>query len=310
MIDKIRGGSIAVLIPCMNEEVTVGNVIQEVKSVLPASADIYVYDNNSTDSTFDAALKSGAIVRSEPKQGKGNVIRRMFSDVDADVYVLVDGDMTYDVSNLANAISLLCDNNLDMVTGVRHSEAKIGYRFGHRLGNYVLTKVAKLFFGHGVTDMLSGYRVLSKRLVKTFPADSKGFEVETELSIYSLSMRLPIDEIYVAYKDRPQNSASKLKTYRDGFRVLSTILNLVRRERPLFFFGFMSMLSFALGLGLFYPVFEDFLVTNKVDRLPTAILSMGLVLISIISLVAGLLLDSVANARNELRRLQYLKLSC
>jgi glycosyltransferase involved in cell wall biosynthesis len=296
---------VAVLIPCFNEEVAIQHVLRDFRSVLPA-AQLYVYDNNSRDRTVACARAGGAIVRSETMQGKGHVIRRMFSDVEADVYVLVDGDNTYQAAAAPHMIRLLLDQSLDMVIGRRVAVASGAYRPGHRLGNRVLTGVVAGVFGRRTHDMLSGYRVFSRRFVKSFPALSRGFEIETELTVHALELRLPIADFDTDYFDRMPGSKSKLSTFRDGIRILATIGALVKEERPMQFFGLMSLLLALLSLGLIYPVFLDYLRTGLVPRFPTAILSAAIMIAAILSFFSGLILDSVTHGRREMKRLAYL----
>ena len=267
---------------------------------------IYVYDNNSTDNTVEEAHRSGAIVKYEPIQGKGSVVRRMFSDVDADVYLLVDGDMTYDSKAASSMVSKLLENNLDMVTGVRISEDENTYRFGHRFGNKLLTSIVKNIFGARVSDMLSGYRVFSRRFVKTFCANSSGFEIETELSVHALTMRMPIDEIDTKYFARPEGSQSKLNTYKDGLKILRVIFELVRDEKPLAFFGSFAFIFILISFILANPIISNFLDTGLVPRLPTVVLIVGLSISGLLSLGVGLILDSVSKSRREAKRLAYL----
>jgi glycosyltransferase involved in cell wall biosynthesis len=296
---------IAVLIPCYNEAVAIPKVVADFRAALP-QATIYVYDNNSHDGTMAAAAAAGALVRSETLQGKGNVVRRMFADVQADIYVLVDGDDTYQASAAPAMVRMLVDGQLDMVTGVRITEIAAAYRRGHRTGNALLTGLVRRVFGNRVSDMLSGYRVFSRRFVKSFPALVSGFETETEFTVHALELRMPLGEMEIAYKDRPAGSASKLRTYTDGIRILRTILVLVKDERPLPFFASAGLLFLLLGLGLSVPVVVDYLSTGLVPRLPTAVLSTALVLLAFLSMVCGLVLDSVARSRRELKRLAYL----
>ena len=297
---------IAVLIPCYNEEQTVSQVIKDCQKYLP-QADIYVYDNNSTDNTAAVAAKAGAIVRSENRQGKGNVVRRMFSDIDADIYVMTDGDATYDISAVPALIQTLEDEKLDMVIGARTETDEACYRSGHRFGNRLLTKIVELFLRHKLNDMLSGLRVFSKRYAKTFPAVSRGFEIETELTVYALSRRLPIKEVPTTYFARPQGSVSKLSTYKDGIRILKTIAYLIKEERPLLFFGLIGAAFFICGLTIAVPVIAEYLQTGLVPRFPTAFLASSLMICALISLLIGLVLDSVVNLKKELSRDHYLK---
>lgn len=297
---------IAVLIPCYNEEKTISQVIDDCKNYLP-NANIYVYDNNSNDKTVEYAIKQGAIVRYENRQGKGNVVRRMFADIDADIYVMIDGDATYDISSIPNLIKILEDENLDMVVGVRQEIEQSCYRIGHRSGNKVLTKIVEIFLNYKLKDMLSGLRVFSKRYVKTFPAESKGFEIETELTIYALSRRLPIKEVETKYFSRPEGSFSKLSTYKDGGRILKTIALLIKEECPLLFFSLVAFVIFVVGLSISVPIFIEFKQTGLVPRFPTAILASGLMVCSLISFFIGVVLDTVVKAKKEISRINYLK---
>ncbi|MGI4830401.1 MAG: glycosyltransferase family 2 protein, partial [Janthinobacterium lividum] len=265
-----------------------------------------VYDNNSTDRTVEVAQAAGAVVGREPLQGKGNVIRRMFSDIEADVYVLVDGDDTYEAGSAAPMIEMLLVDGLDMVTGTRVTKIQAAYRLGHRFGNTLLTKMVASVFGNRVSDMLSGYRVFSRRFVKSFPALSSGFETETEFTIHALELRMPLGELQTPYRDRGKDSTSKLNTYRDGVRILLTIVSLIKDQRPLQFFFWLAMVLGALGVGLSIPIFIEFHRTHLVPRFPTAILSMGLVLLAFILVVCGLILDSVSRGRKEAKRMIYL----
>ena len=296
---------VAVLVPCYNEEVAVGSVVRDFAAALP-EATIYVYDNNSSDHTVERARSAGAVVRTEKLQGKGNVIRRMFGDIEADVYVLVDGDDTYHAASAPLMISLLCEEQLDMVSGARVTRIAAAYRFGHRFGNKLLTGIAARVFGDRIRDMLSGYRVFSRRFVKSFPALTSGFETETELTVHALELCMPIAEVETPYKERPAASASKLRTFRDGFRILRAILVLVKQERPLPFFGAIGALLVLLGGGLAWPVVVTYLHTGLVPRLPTAVLSMGLVLLACLSFTCGLVVDTVTLGRREAKRLRYL----
>jgi glycosyltransferase involved in cell wall biosynthesis len=296
---------IAVLIPCYNEEVAIPRVVAAFRSALPEAA-VYVYDNNSRDRTAEAASAAGATVRRETMQGKGHVVRRMLADVEADVYVLVDGDDTYDAADAQAMIRLLLEDRLDMVTGVRVTDAAAAYRPGHRFGNRLLTGVVRAIFGDRITDMLSGYRVFSRRFAKSFPALAAGFETETEFTVHALELRMPVGELRTRYRERPPGSQSKLNTWRDGFRILRAIGLLVRRERPLPFFALVALALALLGIGLSVPVFQTYLATGLVPRLPTAVLSTGLVLLSFLSLACGLILDTVTRGRLEAKRIAYL----
>jgi len=298
---------VAVLIPCYNEAAAIPAVVRDFRAELPGAA-IYVYDNNSRDGTAAAAREAGAIVRTERLQGKGHVIRRMFADIEADAYVLVDGDDTYSAASSPAIVRLLLDQGLDMVNGTRVSEVNAAYRRGHRFGNAALTGLVAWVFGGGVSDMLSGYRVFSRRFVKSFPASSRGFEAETELTVHALELRMPIGEVATPYKERPAGSVSKLHTYSDGLRILRAIFVLVKEERPLQFFASAAAVQMTLAFGLAAPVFADYVSTGLVPRLPTAVLSTGVVLLAFLSLTCGLILDSVTHGRKELKRLSYLSI--
>lgn len=296
---------IAVIIPCYNEEVAIPRVVGAFRAALPL-ARIYVFDNNSSDATVTVAGNAGAEVRRETQQGKGQVIRRAFADIEADIYVLVDGDDTYDAGAAPRMVRMLVEQRLDMVTGAQITDIAAAYRPGHRFGNRLLTGLVQSVFGNRISDMLSGYRVFSRRFVKSFPALSTGFEIETEFSVHALELRMPVGEIATSYRERPAGSASKLHTIRDGLRILRTILVLVKEERPLAFFSVCSVAFLLAGIGLGVPVVLTFLATGLVPRLPTAVLAMGLVLISVLSLSCGLILNSVARGRKEMKRLAYL----
>lgn len=298
---------IAVILPCYNEEHAIGQVVRDFKQSLP-TATIYVYDNNSKDRTKEIAAENGAIVRDEPRQGKGNVVRRMFSDIDADVFVLADGDDTYDAAAAPELIRKLLDGPLDMVTGRRIAQAQKAYRRGHRFGNKALTKLVQMFFGVGTDDMLSGYRVMSRRFVKSFPALSLGFEIETELTVHALELRMPIADHPTKYKERPPGSVSKLSTIKDGLRIGFTIIRMLKAERPLMFFSIIGALFAALSVILMVPVLLEYFETGLVPRFPTAILSGFLMIAALISLANGLILDSVTLGRREFKRLAYLNL--
>ena len=300
---------IAVLIPCYNEEVAISHVVGAFRAAVPG-ATVYVYDNNSRDRTREVAAAAGAVVRREPLQGKGNVIRRMFADIDADAYVLVDGDDTYDAAAAPQMIDLLLAERLDMVTGLRATEADAtgAYRPGHRFGNMALTGMVRWIFGDRIGDMLSGYRVFSRRFVKSFPALASGFETETEFTVHALELRLPVGEVRTRYKERPEGSISKLSTWRDGFRILRTIGRLVQRERPLAFFSTVASLLFAAAVGIAVPLIATYLETGLVPRFPTAILATGLAILASLSFTCGLILDTVTRGRQEAKRMAYLAL--
>jgi glycosyltransferase involved in cell wall biosynthesis len=296
---------IAVILPCYNEEVAIAKVVADFRAALP-NAVIYVFDNNSKDNTRAIAEAAGAVVRTERQQGKGHVVARAFADVEADVYVMVDGDDTYDATAAPEMVDMLLRERLDMVTGIRVTDIQAAYRRGHRFGNLMLTGAVRTVFGDRITDMLSGYRVFSRRFVKSFPAMAQGFETETEFTVHAMELSMPLGEFKTAYRERPPGSASKLRTYVDGMRILRTIMMLVKNERPLEFFGIAAalLMLFALALGL--PVVFEFLETQLVPRLPRAVLAVGIVLLSFLSLSNGLVLASVARGRKELKRLAYL----
>lgn len=296
---------IAVLLPCHNEETAVPGVVRGFNASLPG-AEVYVFDNNSTDSTVSLAQSAGAWVRHIPMQGKGNVVRRAFADVDADVYVLADGDGTYDAAAAPALVARLIHDGLDMVVGLRSTTEQAAYRSGHRLGNRLLTRCVSMLFGRSFEDMLSGYRVFSRRYVKSFPAHSTGFEIETELTVHALQLRMPVAEVGTAYRSRPDGSASKLSTFRDGFRILATILGLFQAERPLAFFSLGSAICMVVSLLLAIPLFETYLQTGLVPRFPTAILCAALAVLSSVLLACGLILDTVTRGRIELKRMAYL----
>ena len=307
MGDEFKGIEIAVLVPCYNEEVAIGRVVRDFRAALPG-AKIHVYDNASTDRTAQAAAEAGAIVGFEPFPGKGNVMRRMFSDIDADVYVLVDGDDTYDAAAAPQLVRELLDRQLDMVNAARVTDIERAYRFGHRFGNRLLTRLVQVIFGKQFDDMLSGYRVFSRRFVKSFPAISNGFEIETELTVHAMELRMKTAEVPTRYKDRPAGSASKLNTIRDGLRILRMIATLVKEERPLAFFGAMFLVLTMLSLGLAMPIVLEFMRTGFVPRLPTAVLSVGIMLAAVLSMACGLILDTVTHSRREIKRLAYLEI--
>jgi glycosyltransferase involved in cell wall biosynthesis len=296
---------IAVLVPCYNEEQSIVRVIEGFRAALP-HAPIYIYDNNSTDKTVEVAAQAGAVVRRESHQGKGHVVRRMFTDVEADIYVLVDGDATYDAPSVRSMIDRLLEDRLDMVVGARVDRDHTAYRRGHRTGNRLLTRFVTLVFGRAFTDILSGYRVFSRRFVKSFPVLSGGFEIETELTVHALELELPVAEIQTPYYSRGEGSTSKLHTWRDGFRILWTILRLLRSERPFQFFSSIAAVLAATAVYIMIPVFSTFMKTGLVPRLPTAVLATGLMLAAALSFTSGLILDTVTRGRRELKLLAYL----
>lgn len=298
---------VAVMVPCLNEEAAIAKVVTDFRAALP-DATIFVYDNGSSDRTIEVARQAGAIVRKEPLKGKGNVMRRMFADIDADVYVLVDGDNTYHAASAPTLIERLVNENLDMVNGAREEKSEQAYRAGHRFGNKVLTGLVAWFFGERFNDMLSGYRIMSRRFVKSFPALASGFEIETELTVHALQLRLPIAEVMTPYRERPPASSSKLRTIPDGIRIMRLIIRLVREERPLEFFSTIATLFAIISIALGIPVVFQYLETGQVPRLPTAVLSMGMMLLSFLSLTCGLVLATVTRGRIEAKRLQYLNI--
>jgi glycosyltransferase involved in cell wall biosynthesis len=302
---KLEALDIAVLIPCCNEEATIGKVVREFRAALPPAV-VYVYDNNSADRTVDVARAAGAVVRSEALQGKGNVVRRMFGDVEADVYLLVDGDDTYDAASASMLVRSLVEGEFDMVNAARVATSDRAYRHGHRRGNLVLTRMVGMIFGHRLNDMLSGYRVLSRRFVKSFPALSFGFEIETELTVHALELRMPVREVSIPYKERPIGSASKLNTFRDGLRILRTIGFLIKEERPLPFFTLFFVILAGGSLVLAWPIVIEFIETGLVPRFPTAVLASGMMLLAFLSLACGLILDTVTLGRREIKRMWYL----
>lgn len=296
---------IAVLLPCYNEETAIAQTIAGFRAALP-DARIYVYDNNSRDRTIEVARAAGAIVRSERIQGKGNVVRRMFADVDADIYVMADGDATYDAASAPVLVARVLEEQLDMVVGARVTQADAAYRRGHKMGNALLTGMLARLFGRSFTDILSGYRVFSRRFVKSFPVLSAGFEIETEISVHALELKMPVAEIETPYFARPEGSESKLSTYSDGFRILRTIIQLYRIERPVLFFGSIGAVLGGIAVALAIPLIITYLHTHLVPRFPTAILVTGLVILASLNVFAGLILDTVVRGRREVRRLAYL----
>jgi hypothetical protein len=298
---------IAVILPCFNEELSIAPTVAAFRAALPDAA-IYVYDNNSVDRTIEKAREAGAIVRSERMQGKGHVVRRMFADIEADIYVMADGDATYDAAAAPTLVRRLVEEQLDMVVGARQSEIEAAYRRGHRMGNAVLTGLLTRLFGRSFSDILSGYRVFSRRFVKSFPVLSSGFEIETEISVHALELRMPVAEHVTAYAARPEGSVSKLSTWRDGWRILNTILTLFRVERPMLFFGAIGGVLALLALILAEPLIVTYAQTGLVPRLPTAVLVTGLMILAFLNGFCGLILDTVVRGRREVRRLAYLAL--
>jgi len=299
---------LAVLVPCYNEAAAIARVVADFKAALPTAV-VYVYDNNSKDDTIAVAREAGAVVRAENHQGKGNVVRRMFADIEADVYILVDGDDTYDAGAAPGMVAKLIEEGLDIITGKREATATAAYRRGHVLGNRLLTGLTGLLFGVHLGDMLSGYRIMSRRFVKSFPSAVEGFGIETELTVHAVRMLVPMAEVATRYKERPEGSASKLNTYRDGLRILLNIVGLTRRERPLVFFGliflFFALFSFAIGI----PVVIEYFQTGLVPRVPTAVLVTGTMMIAFLALFTGLMLESGTRGRWELKRMSYLSIT-
>lgn len=308
MSDSLTQGAprIAVLVPCYNEEASIEAVVRDFKAALP-TATIYVYDNNSKDRTSEIARAAGAVVRREPLQGKGNVVRRMFADIEADVYVMVDGDDTYHAPSAGKLVAKLLDEKLDMVNGARVTDWE-NYRAGHRLGNVMLTTLVTMVFGKRTDDLLSGYRVFSRRFVKSFPVLAGGFEIETELVVHALEMSMPLGEVETPYKDRAPGSVSKLSTFRDGFRILWMIGKLIKEERPMQSFGLVAVLLALISVIIAVPLFITYYETGLVPRFPTAVLATGLGLLSFLSLTCGLILDTVTRGRREMKRLRYLEI--
>ena len=296
---------VAVLLPCYNEEAAIAATVAGFRAALPG-ATVYVYDNNSRDRTCEVAAAAGAIVRTERQQGKGNVVRRMFADVDADVYIMADGDLTYDPKAAPAMVDMLLDEQLDMIVGTRKHEQKDAYRGGHVLGNKLFTGILTGLFGRSFTDIFSGYRVFSRRFVKSFPVLSSGFEIETEMSVHALELRMPVGEIETAYGARPEGSQSKLSTYRDGWRILTSIGTLYRVERPVLFFGSIGALLAIAAIILAIPLVVTYAHTGLVPRFPTAILITGMVIVAVLCVFAGLILATVTRGRREVRRLAYL----
>lgn len=299
---------IAVIVPCRDEAASIANVVRDFRAAIPG-ATLFVYDNNSDDETAKIASEAGAVVRAELLPGKGNVVRRMFADIDADIYVLVDGDDTYDAASAGKLVEKLESDILDMVTGVRVPVDDDSYRPAHKFGNFVLTRLVSLVFGSRSSDLLSGYRAFSRRFVKSFPALTSGFEIETELTVHALELRMPIAEIETPYSSRPSGSESNLKTIQDGLRILKTIVWLTKTERPLHFFGLIFAILAAASVTLAWPLFTTFLETGLVPRFPTALLSTGLMLLAFLSMACGIILDTVTRGRQEMKRLHYLSIA-
>lgn len=299
---------IAVLVPCLDEEASVAQVVSDFRAALPGAL-VYVYDNGSSDGTVREARKAGAVVRVERRRGKGHVVRRMFADVEADIYVLVDGDDTYEARAVPAMVELLKRDHLDMVTGVRVADQQSAYRHGHRFGNAMLTGLISTIFGADLKDMLSGYRVLSRRLVKSFPVASRGFEVETELTVHAFELSMPMAEVETRYAPRPENSVSKLKTYSDGFRILMTIWRLLQQERPAAVYGSLGGAALLLALGVTAPVLIEYFQTGFVPRFPTLIAAGSVAVCGVLSIAAGAIVSAITQGRREIRRLFYLQQS-
>jgi len=298
---------VAVIIPCYNEEGAIARVVIDFQMYLPG-ASIYVYDNNSTDNTIDEARDAGALIRKEYRQGKGFVVRRMFADVDADVYVMVDGDDTYDISAAPKLVNVLIEEDMDMVIGLRSPEDDSAYRKGHKLGNKVLTGLVQIIFGKGFDDILSGYRVFSRRFIKSFPQFASGFEIETELTIHALQLQMPTAEVATRFKNRPEGTESKLKTLSDGFRILLTIYRLLKQGRPMLTFAVFGTVLTVGSIVLAYPILLEFIETGLVPRFPTAILSTGMMILGFLSYTCGTILDIVTKGRQEAKRMSYLSI--
>ena len=296
---------IAVLLPCYNEEAAIRATVEGFRRALP-DATVYVYDNNSRDRTIELATAAGAIVRTEPQQGKGRVVRRMFADIEADVYVMADGDLTYDPESAPEMVRMVLAEQLDMVVGTRRHEEVDAYRGGHVLGNKIFTRLLSGLFGRTFTDIFSGYRAFSRRFVKSFPVLSQGFEIETEMSVHALELSMPVGEIETRYASRPEGSHSKLSTFGDGWRILKTIVMLYRIERPVLFFGGIGSLLLLAAVLLALPLVLTYLETGLVPRFPTAILVTGMTVTAVLCFFAGLILDTVTRGRREMRRLAYL----
>jgi glycosyltransferase involved in cell wall biosynthesis len=306
-VNSQQSPRIAVLLPCYNEEAAIGATVEGFRKALPG-ATVYVYDNNSRDGTKEVAAAAGAVVRTETQQGKGHVVRRMFADIEADVYVMADGDLTYDPEAAPEMARMIAADRLDMVVGTRKHDAAEAYRGGHVIGNRIFTRLLSGLFGRSFTDIFSGYRVFSRRFVKSFPVLSEGFEIETEMSVHALELRMPVGEIETRYLARPEGSHSKLSTFRDGWRILKTIVTLYRIERPVLFFGGIGAILVAAALILALPLVFTYLETGLVPRFPTAILATGMTIVAVLSFFAGLILDTVTRGRREVRRLAYLAL--
>jgi glycosyltransferase involved in cell wall biosynthesis len=300
---------IAAIVPCHNEEAAVAKVVSDLLSSVPGMT-VYVYDNCSTDRTVERALAAGAVVCSEPRKGKGNVVRRAFADIDADIYLLIDGDDTYDAAAAPAMIEALVEQNLDHVVGVRRElEGRSGsaFRTAHLTGNRALNRIVTMIFGDSMGDMLSGYRVFSRRFVKSFPALSRHFEIETELTVHSLALRIPSTSFPVKFGDRAEGSESKLRTFRDGWRILNTILSLTRHERPMYFFGTIAATYVLLGLALAASALVEYVDTSAAPDLSAVYASTFLLLLSLFGVMVGLVLDGIRRSRHASSRLSYMR---
>lgn len=297
--------AIAVIVPCYNEETAIAQVVSGFRKALP-QARVYVYDNMSTDRTVEVARAAGAIVRSEKRKGKGHVVQRMMSDVDADIFIMVDGDDTYDAAAAPLLVRHLLTNHLDMVVGARRHVTEAAYRRGHKFGNQLLTGLTARAFGVNLRDMLSGYRVMSRRFVKSFPALSSGFETETELTVHAVEVGATVEEVETAYRERPEGSASKLRTMHDGVRIMRFIARLIREERPLEFFGGVGLAMLVVSIAIAVPVVFEYINTGLVPRLPTWVAATALAVMAFFSIACGLILDTVTKGRREVRRIAYL----
>ncbi|MCB1464379.1 MAG: glycosyltransferase [Nitratireductor sp.] len=304
MMLMVRDKTIAILVPCKDEAVTIAKVVKDFRKSVPG-ATVYVYDNNSTDDTAQVARKAGAIVGREPRPGKGNVVRRMFSEIEADIYVMVDGDDTYDASQAGALIGRLAEDGADMVVGAREGAHDKHQRKGHAFGNRMFNALYSRLFGQDFSDIFSGYRVFSRRFVKSFPAVSAGFEIETELSVHASQLRLPVAELALPYRDRPDGSESKLSTFRDGARILKTIIVLLKEYKPFYFFGAIGLAGIVLSVLLAIPLFVEYAETGLVSRFPTAILCTGIMIVSMLTVTAGVVLDSIRRMRAEIKRMFY-----
>jgi glycosyltransferase involved in cell wall biosynthesis len=300
--------NVAILIPCYNEAGTIATVVKSFRKCLPTAA-IYVYDNRSEDNTAELAKNAGATVVTAKIRGKGNVVRKMFTDINADVYIMVDGDSTYTAADATKMIDIIINEKVDMVVAARREKTASAYPAGHKLGNRAFNFMLEMLFNSTFLDVFSGYRAFSKRFVKTFPITSSGFDIEAELSIHTLTLAIPCVEINSVYLERPPYSKSKLNTFRDGFQILVSILRLLKETRPLFFFGAISLLLFLISVGISYPVIVTFIETGLVPRIPTIVLSTGLMMLSFLSLTCGVILDSLSKARREIKKLHYLQFS-